>query len=407
MKIALISPYDFPYPGGVTEHIIALAKGARQRGHDVHVLAACSGYQGEFFPQTRPVTRRVMAIPIAGTMARVGLSPRSYSRIKRILRREAFDVIHLHEPLTPSITWWALLQARTLPQTVTIGTFHAYHERPNWLYARGRPLFGKFFSRLDRLIAVSEAAYNFAYGMFPGNYQIIPNGIDLNRFGGTRRSGPTDLHHSITILFVGRLDKRKGFQTLFEAFIKLKPDYPNLRLQVVGPFAVGEGEIYQKIAQSRHVTGLELVGYVSPEKLPELYHQADIFCAPSIGFESFGIVLLEAMAAGLPVVASNIVGYRTLLTHEQEGLLVTPGQPECLAGALRQLLDQPQQRWEMGRQGQLKATYYSWDQIVDQILEIYQETIELKTKARRRSSNPIELSLGSPCVPSGWEGKSC
>lgn len=399
MKIALISPYDFPYPGGVTEHIIALARGARQRGHEVHILAPCSGYQGEIFPQTKPVTRRVMSIPIAGAVARVGLSPLSYIRVKRILEHEAFDVLHLHEPLTPSITWWALLHACKLPQTVTIGTFHAYHERPNWLYARGRPIFGKLFGRLDSLIAVSGAAYDFAYRMFPGDYKVIPNGVDLSRFGWANRTCTDDPSRPVTILFVGRPDKRKGFLNLLEAFIKLKPDCPNLRLQVVGPFTSKESEIYQKIA--RHVTGIDFVGYVSPERLPDFYHQADIFCAPSIGFESFGIVLLEAMAAGLPIVASNIAGYRTLLTDGQEGLLIPPGQPDLLAAALRQLLDQPQQRRNMGRLGQLKASQYSWEQIVDKILEVYRETIELKTRARRKSPSQIEPGLGSPCITSG------
>ena len=401
MKIALISPYDFPYPGGVTEHIIALAKGARQRGHEVHILAACSGWHGESIPQTRPVTRRVLSIPIAGAVARVGLSPLSYARIKRILQREAFDVLHLHEPLTPSITWWALLHARVLPQAVTIGTFHAYHERPNWLYAHSRPIFGKFFRRLDSLIAVSGAAYNFAYRLFPGDYRIIPNGVDLSRFGRDRRMSEDDPNRPPTILFVGRLDKRKGFQNLLEAYFRLKPDYPRLRLQVVGPFAPRECAPYQKIAEAQHVTGIEFVGYVSSERLPTFYHQADIFCAPSLGYESFGIVLLEAMAAGLPIVASNIAGYRTVLSDGQEGRLTPPGQTECLTDALRQLLNQPQQRREMGQRGRLKASQYSWDQIVDQILELYRETIELKTKARRKSPSHVEAGLGSPCITSG------
>lgn len=401
MKIALISPYDFPYPGGVTEHIVALAKGAQQRGHEVRILAACSGQLGEFFPQTNRVTRRVLSIPIAGAVARVGLSPWSYTRIKRILQREAFDVLHLHEPLTPSITWWALLQARTLPQAVTIGTFHAYHERPNWLYAHSRPIFGKFFRRLDRLIAVSGAAYDFAYRLFPGDYRIIPNGVDLSRFGRDSCPDKADPNRPLTILFVGRLDRRKGFQNLLEAYISLKPDYPDLRLQVVGPFAPPEYQPYQKIAEVQGVTGIEFVGYVSPERLPAFYHQADIFCAPSLGCESFGIVLLEAMAAGLPVVASDIAGYRTVLADGQEGFLTPPGQPEELAGALRRLLDQPQQRWEMGQRGRLKASQYHWDQIVDQILELYRETIELKTKARHKSSSQVEASLGSPCITSG------
>lgn len=401
MKIALISPYDFPYPGGVTEHIIALARGARLRGHEVHILAACSGQSGESVPQTRPVTRRVLSIPIAGAVARVGLSPLSFVRIRRILQREAFDVLHLHEPLTPSITWWVLLHSRVLPQAVTVGTFHAYHERPNWLYAHSRPIFGKFFRRLDSLIAVSEAAQDFAYRLFPGDYRIIPNGVDLSRFGLDCRAAEDDPSRPLTILFVGRLDKRKGFQNLLEAYIRLKADYPRLCLRVVGPFAPKECEPYQKIAEAQHVTGIEFVGYVSPERLPAFYHQAHIFCAPSLGYESFGIVLLEAMAAGLPIVASNIAGYRTVLTDGQEGRLTPPGQPECLAEALRQLLDQPQQRQEMGQRGRLKASQYNWDQIVDQILELYRETIELKTRVQRKSSSQVETGLGSPCVTSG------
>ncbi len=397
MKIALISPYDFPYPGGVTEHIIALAREARRRGHEVHVLAACSGYRDEVFPQTRPVTRRVMSIPIAGAVARVGLSPTSYARIKRILQREAFDVIHLHEPLTPSITWWTLLHASRLTQAVTIGTFHAYHERPNWLYVRGRPIFGHLFSRLDSLIAVSEAAREFACQMFPGNYRIIPNGVDLNRFGQARPPERDDLHRPLTILFVGRLDKRKGFPTLLEAFLKLKPTYPQVRLQVVGPF----GPQYQQVAQARAVTDIDFVGYVPPEKLPAFYHQADIFCAPSLGFESFGIVLLEAMAAGLPIVASNIAGYRSVLTDGQEGWFTPPGDPQALAQALGRLVEQPRLRQTMGQQGRLTASRYSWERLTDEILEVYRETIELKTRLWRKNVNQVESSLGSPCVTSG------
>lgn len=401
MKIALISPYDFPYPGGVTEHIIALAREVRQRGHEVHILAACSGYQGEIFPQTKPVTRRVMSIPIAGAIARVGLSPTSYTRIKRILQHEAFDVIHLHEPLTPSITWWTLLHASRMTQAVTIGTFHAYHERPNWLYVRGRPIFGQLFNRLDSLIAVSEAAREFACRMFPGDYRIIPNGVDLNRFGQIYLPERGDSHRPLTILFVGRLDKRKGFPTLLEAFLKLKPAYPHARLQVVGPFTPKESEYYQKIAQARQVTGIDFVGYVSPEKLPTFYHQADIFCAPSIGFESFGIVLLEAMAAGLPIVASNIAGYRMVLTDGQEGWLTPPGDPEALAQSLGRLLDQPRLRQTMGQQGRLTASRYGWHRLADEILEVYRETIEFKARMWRKSASQVESNLGSPCATSG------
>ena len=411
MKIALVSPYDFPYPGGITEHIIALANGAQQRGHEVQILAACSGYQGQIFSNTRVVTNKITAVPIGGSVARVGLSPFSYSRIKKILQREAFDVIHLHEPFTPSIAWFVLMQTYTMPQTVTIGTFHAYHERPNWFYVRGRPIFSKFFARLDNLIAVSRAAHNFVYQMFPGDYRIIPNGVDLNRFGKEIESmsgaGPPGPNKKLTILFVGRLDKRKGFLNLLQAFIKIKPNYPHLQLKVVGPFKSGACQPYQDIARAHHVTDIEFVGYISPEKLPGVYHTADIFCAPSIGFESFGIILLEAMAAGLPIVASDILGYRSVITAGQEGLLAPPGQPMGLANALCQLLDNPHLRQAMGRRGRLKANQYNWDHIVDKILEVYLDTIERKKRTRPKFLHPAEPGIHIRPGQAKPEGKSC
>ncbi len=384
MKIALISPYDFPYPGGVTEHIIALAKQIQKRGHEVQILAASSGYQGQIVAQTRPVTRQITTVSIAGATARVGLSPLSYIRLKKILQREAFEVLHLHEPLTPSLTWYALWLARNLPQTVTVGTFHAYHERPNWLYARGRPLFGRFFARLDSLIAVSVAARQFANHMFPGDYRLIPNGIDLDRFGGHRRGSPAGLDEPMTILFVGRLDWRKGFAHLLQAFFQLKPAYPRLRLQVVGPFSPKEAEPFKKMALTQGVTEIDFVGYALPEQLPGFYHQADIFCAPALGYESFGMVLLEAMAAGLPVVASDIAGYRSLLVDGQEGLLTPPGQPTALALALRRLMDHPALRVELGQRGRQKAERYSWAYLVDDVLEVYRETLARKLSGQRQ-----------------------
>ncbi len=395
MKIALISPYDFPYPGGVTEHIAALAQGMQQRGHEVHILAASSGHHNKSVSKVQAVTQHVATVCIAGATARVGLSPLSFIRLKKILEREAFEVLHLHEPLTPGITWWSLLLAPALPRMVTVGTFHAYHERPNWLYAQGKPIFRYFFSQLDSLIAVSRAAQAFACQMFPGDYRIIPNGVDLGRFGQPPQTKLSAPPHPLTILFVGRLDRRKGLAHLLEAFGRLKPAYPQLRLRVVGPFTVQAGQDYQRFAQARCVTDVEFVGYVPPEELPKFYHQADIFCAPSIGFESFGIVLLEAMAAGLPVVASDIAGYRTLIVDGQEGFLTPPGQVEALAKALGCLLDRPELRRQMGRLGQLKASNYSWDHIVDKVLDVYQDTIEHKSKAHSYHLPPLETRLNS------------
>jgi phosphatidylinositol alpha-mannosyltransferase len=396
MKIAFISPYDFPYPGGVTEHIIGLAGGLDRRGHQIHILAACSGYQGETFPGTEVITPNITPIPIGGAVARVGLSPRSYGRLKKILQRAAFDVIHLHEPLTPSITWFVLMQSQALARTALIGTFHAYHDRPNWFYLHGRPLFNRFFARLDRSIAVSSAARDFANSMFPADYQVIPNGVDLDRFSrSTEVSSIGCAFNRLTILFVGRLDNRKGFLNLLRAYIQLKPDYPQLQLTVVGPFDPKDSRYYREVSRRHLVTDVDFVGYVSPERLPEFYHSADIFCAPSIGYESFGIVLLEAMATGLPIVASNIAGYRTVVTDGVEGILVPPNDLDGLTAALRQLTDNPALRRKMGQSGRQKAAHYSWDHVVDQILQLYQDTIDRKSKKNQALSRTPSLGITS------------
>lgn len=383
MKIALVSPYDFSYPGGVTEHLTALAAGLRQRGHDVRILAAYSGYHDQQISGVNIVTRHVTTYPIAGTVARVGISPLSYFRIKKILGANAFDIIHLQEPLTPSITWLVLLIARMLPQTVTIGTFHAYHERPNWLYAHGRLVFSQLFKLLDNRIVVSEAARTFAEQMFPGAYKLIPNGVDLKRFGKRRQPPRANVDGWLNILFVGRLDERKGFRWLLESFIALKPDYPKLSLTVVGPYDHKISAPYQKLVEASDVTDIDFVGYVSPERLPDFYHRADIFCAPSIGFESFGIILLEAMAAGLPIIATDIAGYRSVMTHNQEGFLIPPRQSRTLTQKLRQLIDDADLRYRLGQCGQLTARSYSWDNIIDQIVDLYRQTIECKQAAQR------------------------
>ncbi|MCB0211136.1 MAG: glycosyltransferase family 4 protein [Anaerolineae bacterium] len=373
MKIALVSPYDFPYPGGVTEHVKALAGGLQRRGHDVQIFAASSSRPGSNQANVRVITRRIAKVPIGGTIARVGFWLLHYRHVKTILRQEKFDIIHLQEPLIPSLTWWFLLLAA--PHIATVGTFHAYHEQPHWLYRRGRSIFSQLFAKLDRLIAVSQPARDFAGRLFPGNYHIIPNGVDLNRFGRPCGPHPQSATGEVTILFVGRPEPRKGFITLFEAFCTLQPCYPQLKLRVVGPFDDRQCRMYHYLAQTRGVAGLEFTGYVAPEYLPHFYHQADIFCAPSTGCESFGIVLLEAMAAELPVVASDITGYRALVHHGQEGLLLPPGQADIWAAALRSLIEQPEQRQRMGQLGRMTATQYNWDYVVDQTLAVYNDTV--------------------------------
>lgn len=334
MKIALVSPYDLAYPGGVTEHVTALAGGLHRLGHRVLLLGPFSGTSTKT-PWLRPISRQVVGVPVAGTVARMGISPLVFRRLRHIFQQEQFDVIHVQEPLTPGLNWWALLLAQQQPEAVTIGTFHAYHEQRGRLYRLARPLLRRFFNKLDGLIAVSEAARSFSSHQFPGPYQVIPNGINVQRFAPSTSTASESPMDSITILFVGRQDRRKGFGTLFEAFLQLKPAVPALRLCVVGPFEQRIQRRYLQLARHRGVTDVTFAGYISPETLPAWYHRADIFCAPSTGCESFGIVLLEAMAAHLPVVASDITGYRSVVTQGFNGLLVPPKQPATLAHALQ------------------------------------------------------------------------
>ncbi len=374
MNIALVSPYDLAYPGGVTEHVTALADGLHRRGHQVLLLGPFSGASAKP-PWLHAVSGRVVGVPVAGATARMDASPLAYHRLRHVFRRHPFDVIHLQEPLTPGLNWWALRLAQQQPDAVTVGTFHAFHEQPGRLYRLGRPLLQRFFNKLDGLIAVSEAARSFSSHQFPGPYQVIPNGIDVRRFAPPAAPAAKLPGNGITILFVGRQEPRKGFGTLFKAFLQLKPAVPGLRLHVVGPFEAHSRRRYLETALRRGVTDVTFAGYISPEALPACYHQADIFCAPSTGCESFGIVLLEAMSAHLPVVASNIAGYRSVISHGHNGWLTPPQQPAALAAALHKLIDNPALRQQLGRNGYQTAQQHSWDLIIDQTLRYYSDTL--------------------------------
>jgi len=384
MKIAYISPYDLSYPGGVNEHITGLAFAAQQQGHQVGLIGIDSGYQAHTFPDTCVVSRKIVKFTIGGATARVGLAPFVAARLKKILSHHHFDVVHLHEPLVPGLTWQLLQQQAVLSETAVVGTFHAYHEQKSRLYAWGRPFLTRLFNRLDSLIAVSPLARDFIGQFFPGNYHIIPNGVSLARFAPQHqaeiREKAESANRPLTILFVGRLDERKGFAHLLDSYARLKPKLPQLRLQVVGPFGPAEAKPYQQRARQLGLNDIDFVGYVPPAKLPAIYHSADIFCAPSIGGESFGIVLLEAMAAGLPVVASDIAGYRAVLTSGREGVLVAPGQPALLADAIRQLAGAPHLRQQLAKHARRKAAHYSWDRIIAKTLTVYHNTIKQNQK---------------------------
>ena len=369
MKIALVSPYDFTWPGGVTAHISQLSHQLMKMGHQVKILAPFSpsridGLEQNFIPLGRSVP-----IPSGGSIARISLSAWLYRKVRGILRQENFDVIHLHEPLAPYLPL-AVLQCS---KSVNIGTFHAFHGSTR-MYRFSSPVLKHWFARLNGRIAVSPAALSHVKRFFPQEYTIIPNGIDLGFFGAEAEP----VHHlrdgKVNILFVGRLEKRKGLRYLLDAYGRLKWDFPNTRLIVVGP---GNPDKYcYRILAERSLQDVVFVGGVDHKMLPRYYRTADIFCSPAIGKESFGIVLLEAMAAAKPIVATRIEGYANVVSHGVQGLLAPPKDGEGLAAALAALVRDPELRAKMGARGRTDVNRYAWETVAQQVVDYYQATIE-------------------------------
>jgi phosphatidylinositol alpha-mannosyltransferase len=367
MKIALVSPYDFAYPGGVANHISALEHHFTKMGHQVKVIAPASkaipNFGDRFIPIGKP-----RPIPVSGSIARITLSPWLSSRIKAVLNREHFDITHLHEPLMPMLCTTML----RLSQTPTVGTFHASGGKPWYSFGTpvGKLILKKWFQKLDARIAVSPPAMEYVRNHFPGDYTIIPNGIDTEHFSPNVSPIEEFNDGKQNILFVGRLEKRKGLDYLLEAYKQVKREIPDSRLIVVGPGTRLRNK-YEKRVKRSGLKDVIFTGYVTYSDLPRYFKTAAVACSPATGWESFGIVLLEAMAVGKPIVASNIAGYASVLTHGAEGMLVPPKNAEKLAQALISLLNDESLRQQMGAKGRLKVVEYDWEYIAQKVLNYY------------------------------------
>lgn len=378
MKIALVSPYDYPYPGGVTEHIHHLESEFSRRGHVVKIIAPSSTDRDELSDNIYRIGG-IVPVPASGSIARITLSPRSYRWVKEILLRERFDIVHLHEPLMPVLCLVALRHSKS----VNIGTFHAYRES-NFAYLAGKPVLQRFVRRLHGRIAVSPPARDLVSRYFPGEYTIIPNGIDVETFGNEHVEPlPQFMDGKLNVLFVGRMEKRKGLRYLLQAWPAISRQFPKTRLIVVG-----EGDLREeseRFAAENRLPNVVFTGFVCNAELPRYYRTADIFCAPSTGFESQGIVLLEAMAAGRPIVASGIAGYASVITDGQQGILVPPGDHASLAVALARLLGDDELRRRMGEAGRSTARNYDWANVAGRVLSLYEEvTYQVTRRAHLR-----------------------
>ena len=376
MKIGFVAPYDWAVPGGVKHHIEALAQEFRAGGHEVKIIAASSPNkhsQEHLPPNLIQIEGPVVPLPTSGSEARVVLSSRFSHRVRAILSRERFDVIHLHEPLMPIICPLALYHSKVHPQTLVLGTFHAYREK-NAGYQYGRRILGRCLDRLDGRIVVSEAAREYTARYFPGDYRVISNGVDLSRFGDSSLAPiPEFADGRPSILFVGRLEKRKGFVHLLRAFVGVQAKMPQARLIVAGAFDQKQEEPFAHQAEAYGLHDVHFESWPSNEMLARFYRTADLLCAPSTGFESFGLVLVEALAAGRPVVTSDIPGYREVVRNEVEGLLVPPGDEEGLAAALLRLLADKELQERMGRNGRERAASFAWNRVAAEVLAYYNE----------------------------------
>lgn len=347
-RVALVCPYAWTTPGGVQTHVAGLAAELRSRGAEVDVLAPADGpvEASGFVPLGRS-----LAFSWQGTVTRVTLSPAAVLRTVRALRRGGYDVVHVHEPMLPAAGLTALYAARR----PVVATFHMTAPSALW-YRIFRPVVRHAARRIALRVAVSEQARAYAESVLPGEYRIVPNAIDTRAYGPARngRGEPR-------ILFVGRPDPRKGLDVLVRAFERLGG---GATLELVG---VAPGEVELRPGVVAH-------GRVSEEDRIRLLGEADVLCAPSLGGESFGIVLVEGMASGLPVVASSIPGYRAVLPPGA-GRLVPPGDDRVLAEALAELVGDPELRARLGAAGRREAARYDWARVADELVAIYGEVL--------------------------------
>ncbi len=385
MRILLVSPFDYGYPGGVNEHVTQLDRQLQAMGHETRILAATSPDLGEH--DDGHVYRLGMALPLPsnGSMARITFAPSVTWKVRQFLASEPFDVIHLHEPLTPLLCLAVLLHS-DLPN---VGTFHAARPNNVW-YMYTKPILDLFFEKLDVRVAVSEAAREFVDSYFPAEYDIVPNGIALEQFRSDAEPLPEFMDGRRNILFVGRYSEpRKGFRYLVRAMPMIRGQFPDARLIVVGQ---GNAARYERFLEQHGITDVVFAGFVDSETLPRYYASADVFVAPSTGRESFGLILLEGMASGKPVVASAIPGYSAVIRNGIDGMLVEPKDAQALALAIVRVLADADLRNQLVASGREHVKQFSWEVVANRLLEVYGRAIEQHRAGPSQRSWPVEIA---------------
>ncbi|HVM26805.1 MAG TPA: glycosyltransferase family 4 protein [Mycobacteriales bacterium] len=366
MKVGLVCPYTWDTPGGVKAHVDDLAHELLRLGHEVQVLAPVDEPDAPDVPAWVTSAGRAVPIPYNGSVARLVFGPLSLARARRWLRDGDFDVLHVHEPMVPSVSMLACFAA----DGPMVATFHYAAERSRALQVFGNAM-QPALEKVTGRIAVSPAARRVVVEHLSGDAVLIPNGVDVGRFTGAEplpgRGGEP------TVVFLGRIDEpRKGLAVLLEALPELVRLVPDVRLLVAGP---GNADDVRALVPRSLRDRVELLGLVAEQDKPRVYASGTVYCAPNTHGESFGIVLTEAMATGTPVVASALPAFRRVLQDGAAGVLFPVGDAEALAHALAGLLDDPERRARLSAAAAEAVQAYDWSTVTARVVEVYETAV--------------------------------
>jgi phosphatidylinositol alpha-mannosyltransferase len=372
----MVSDTYYPYIGGIAEHIFNLSQQLRTRGHTVKILTTNFSrryFSLASFPQDDQYVYRIgrgILISANKSFSQITIGWRLSNKIEHFFKRECFDIVHIHGSLAPTLPLLALRHSRS----VNLITFHAEHPK-DYKYLLAYNILLPYQRKLHGRIAVSQPAYLSNLHLYPQvECRIIPNGVDTELFNPEVEKLTEFQDHRPKIMFLGRIEPRKGLKYLLLAFREVVLRFPEALLIIVGKGLLGYS--YQQYITSEIKNNLYFAGLVPQEMKPRYYASCDVFCAPSIGRESFGIILLEAMASGKPVVASDISGYRTIIEDGVDGFLVRPKDPKALAEKIIKILEDSELRRKLANAARKKALKYSWALVSQKVEEYYYELLD-------------------------------
>ncbi|HUF66300.1 MAG TPA: glycosyltransferase family 4 protein [Gemmatimonadaceae bacterium] len=363
LRVAVVTEYYYPHLGGICEHVHYFAREARLAGHHVDIVT--SNIPGA--APTPGVIRigQSKTVYANGSMARISVGLGMRRRMRDVLRGGGYDIVHVHSPLTPVLPLLAVEEANA----PVVGTFHTYFERAV-AYRLGAPYFRSRLRRLDAAIAVSPSAVEALEKYFEADWRIVPNGIDVNEFAPVQPRPPLMRTDVPVILYFGRLDPRNGLRHLIDAFRLVRATGREAQLLVAGGGPLSN--YYRKLANGDQ--DITFTGNVLGSRAA-YYANSTIYAAPTTRGASFGITLLEAMACETPIVCSRMAGFRDVVKHEREALMVPPRDHRAIAAALTRLLDDETLRARMGKAGRQQALRYDWRNVTDEVLSVYAEVL--------------------------------